>query len=145
MYFWGELIEKRGPRNYVVTHGDFTTCVQPTPRWELGQRQVHINLDDYVIARNTVLRVKGVPMLFLPVMYYPMHKDGRSTGFLMPNFGTSMLRGTALSNAFFWAISRSQDATFFHDWFTRTGTGIGSGISISQRHRVGRRHPRRTA
>ena len=126
VYFWGELIEKRGPRSYVVTRGDFTTCVQPTPRWELGSAKFIINLDDYVVARNTVLRVKGVPMLFLPVMYYPMHKDGRSTGFLMPNFGTSTFRGTALSNGFFWAISRSQDATFFHDWFTRTGTGVGA-------------------
>ena len=44
----------------------------------------------------------------------------------MPSFGTSTFRGTALSNAFFWAIGRSQDATFFHDWFTRTGQGVGA-------------------
>ena len=126
VYFWGEVIEKRGPRSYVVTRGNFTTCVQPTPRWELGSDKFIINLEDYVVARNTVLRVKGVPLLYLPVMYYPMHKDGRSTGFLLPTFGTSTFRGTALSNAFFWAIDRSQDATVYHDWFTRTGTGMGA-------------------
>lgn len=126
VYFWGEVIEKRGPRNYVVTRGNFTTCVQPTPRWELGSDKFLINLEDYVIARNVVFRVKNVPMFFLPVMYYPMHKDGRSTGILLPTFGTSQIRGTALSNAFFWAIGRSQDATFYHDWFTRTGTGVGT-------------------
>jgi hypothetical protein len=31
-----------------------------------------------------------------------------------------------VSNAFFWAMGRSQDATFFHDWFTKTGQGAGA-------------------
>jgi LPS-assembly protein len=126
VYFYGELIEKLGPKKYVVTRGNFTTCVQPTPRWELGSDKFTINLDEYVVLRNTVLRVKGVPMLYLPALYYPLHEEGRSTGFLMPKFGTSTFRGSALSNGFFWAIGRSQDATFFHDWFTRTGTGAGA-------------------
>ena len=33
--------------------------------------------------------------------------------------------GQSLSNAFFWAISRSQDATFVHDWFTKAGQQMG--------------------
>ena len=31
-YFWGETIEKLGPKTYRVTRGGFTTCVQPTQR-----------------------------------------------------------------------------------------------------------------
>ena len=34
VYFRGEIIEKLGPRRYRITRGAFTTCVQPTPRWE---------------------------------------------------------------------------------------------------------------
>src|SRR5207237_4077444 len=70
--------------------------------------------------------VKGVPMFYLPILYYPIQKGQRATGFLLPTYGTSTVRGQSISNAFFWAINRSQDATFFHDWFTRTGTGEGS-------------------
>ncbi len=73
-----------------------------------------------------LLRVKGVPLMYLPIIYYPIQDDERSTGFLMPTYGASTLRGQSLSNAFFWAIGRSQDATLFHDWFTRTGQGMGS-------------------
>ena len=72
-----------------------------------------------------VLRVKGVPVMYLPVIYYPIQDDDRATGFLLPTYGTSTLRGQAISNAFFWAIDRSQDATFVHDWFTQTGQGMG--------------------
>jgi LPS-assembly protein len=126
VYFYGETIEKLSGRKYRITRGGFTTCVQPTPRWELTSSSVVLNLDEYAIGRNTVLRVKGVPMMYLPVIYYPIQEDERATGFLMPTYGTSTFRGQSISNAFFWAIGRSHDATFFHDWFTRTGQGVGS-------------------
>ena len=50
----------------------------------------------------------------------------RATGFLMPTYGRSTYRGQSISNAFFWAINRSQDATFMHDWFMSRGQGGGA-------------------
>ncbi len=126
VYFYGDVIERLGPKKYRVTRGAFTTCVQPTPRWKVTVKSVTLNLDDYAIAQNTVLQVKGVPVLYLPMMYYPIRNDQRSTGFLLPTYGTSTVRGQAISNAFFWAINRSTDATFFHDWFTKAGQGAGA-------------------
>jgi LPS-assembly protein len=126
VYFYGAKLEKLGARKYRITRGGFTTCVQPTPRWEITSGTVVLNLDDYAIARNTLLKVKGVPLMFLPMVYYPIQKSERQTGFLLPTYGTSTVRGQSISNAFFWAINRSQDATLFHDWFTRTGTGMGT-------------------
>ena len=126
IYFYGDTIEKLKNRSYRLTRGAFTTCVQPTPRWEITSASIVIHLNDYAIARNMLLRVKGVPLMYLPILYYPIKGDERATGFLLPTYGSSTLRGQALSNAFFWAIGRSQDATFFHDWFTRTGQGAGA-------------------
>ena len=126
VYFYGETVEKAGPKKYRVTKGGFTTCVQPEPRWELTSSSVTVNLDEYAILRNSFFKVKGVPVLYLPIFYYPVQEDDRATGFLLPSYGTSTIRGQALSNAFFWAISRSQDATFMHDWYTKTGQGFGS-------------------
>ena len=42
-YFWGETLEKLGERKYRLTNGGFTTCVQPTPRWELSSSTVMLN------------------------------------------------------------------------------------------------------
>jgi LPS-assembly protein len=86
---------------------------------------VVLTLEKYAVVRNSVLKVKGVPLFYLPIFYYPVQKDDRATGFLIPAYGTSTIRGQTLSNAFFWAINRSQDATLFHDWFSRTGQGMG--------------------
>jgi len=121
--FFGEKVEKIGPKKYRITNGGFSTCAQPTPRWDLHAGTVILNVDHYTILKNAVMSVKGVPMFYLPVLYYPTKRDDRATGFLIPTYGTSTLRGQSIHNAFFWAINRSQDATFMHDWFSKTGQG----------------------
>ena len=125
VYFFGETIEKLGPKKYKITNGGFSTCVQPTPRWDLHAGTVILNVDHYTFLKQAVLTVKGVPMFYLPVLYYPTKKEDRATGFLLPTYGSSSLRGQSIHNAFFWAINRSQDATFLHDWYSKTGQGMG--------------------
>jgi LPS-assembly protein len=124
--FFGERIEKIGDERYRITNGSFTTCVQPTPRWDVVTGSATIQLEDYAMLRNAVVRVKDVPVFYLPVMYYPIQSDDRATGFLLPTYGASTVRGQSLSNAFFWAIDRSQDVTFMHDWYMSTGQGAGA-------------------
>ena len=126
VYFFGDSVEKLGPKKYKITNGGFTTCVQPTPRWDLHADTVVLNVDHYTLLRQAVLKVKGVPLLYVPILYYPTKKDGRATGFLIPTYGVSSLRGQSIHNAFFWAMDRSQDATFLHDWFSKVGQGVGS-------------------
>ena len=65
-------------------------------------------------------------MLYAPFLYYPTKRDDRATGFLIPTYGQTTIRGHQIHDAFFWAIDRSQDATFFHDWFSKTGQGVGT-------------------
>jgi LPS-assembly protein len=99
--------------------------VQPTPRWEMVSGSVTLKVNAHALMTNTLLRVKGVPVMYLPIFYYPIEDDDRSTGFLLPMYGASTVRGHTISNAFFWAIDRSQDATFTHDWYSKTGQGFG--------------------
>ena len=125
VYFFGDQVEKIGPRKYKITNGGFTTCVQPTPRWDLHSDTVILNLEHYTFLKNAVLTAKGVPMLYLPVLWYPTKSGDRATGFLIPTYGSSTLLGQSLHNAFFWVINRSQDATISHDWYSRVGNGVG--------------------
>ena len=124
-YFWGETIEKLGPKTYKITHGGFTTCVQPSPRWEFVANSVTLTLEKHAVLTNMVLKVKDVPLFYLPAMYYPINKEDRATGFLMPIYSSSTIKGQTIKNAFFWAMDRSHDATFFHDFFSKTGQGFG--------------------
>lgn len=122
--FYGETLEKTGVDTYVITNGGFTSCAQANPRWEMTSGSLKLRVDHYALLRNMLLKVKGVPALYLPVMYYPLSKENRNTGFLMPSYGSSTVKGQTISNAFFWAINRSHDATFLHDWYSKTGQSV---------------------
>ena len=126
VYFQGEIVEKVGGRKYKITKGGFTTCVQPTPRWRLTSDTIVLNIEHYTFLKNAIFSVKGVPMLYTPILYYPTKKDDRSTGFLIPTLGSTTLRGESIHNAFFWVLGRSEDLTFMHDWFSRSGQGLGT-------------------
>src|SRR5688572_6489208 len=124
--FWGAEVQKVGPREYKIKNGGFTTCVQPTPRWQVSSGTLRLVLDDYALLTNSVFRVKGVPLLYLPAFYYPIQEDDRATGFLIPIYGNSTVKGQSISVPFFWALGRSHDALFSYDWLSKAGYGYGS-------------------
>ena len=126
VYFFGEEVEKIGPKKYKITNGGFTTCLQPTPRWNLVATSITLNINHYTLLQQMVLNVKGVPLFYLPFMYYPTKEDNRATGFLIPTYSSSSVLGSSIQNAFFWAIDRSQDLTIQHEWFSKMGQGLGA-------------------
>jgi LPS-assembly protein len=120
-----ESIERLDPKTYKVHGGKFTSCSQPTPRWGLAASDATVHVEDKIVMRNVLFRVKGVPALYSPLLYYPIRDDQRSTGFLFPHFGNSSTRGFDVGAGFFWAMGRSLDQTFYFDRFSKTGFGAG--------------------
>jgi LPS-assembly protein len=125
LMFRGEEVHKLGDRKYRIVRGAFTTCVQPTPRWELVSGSITLTLDEYALLTNSLFKVKNVPLMYLPIFYYPIQEDNRATGFLIPIYGTGTYRGQSISVPFFWAIGRSHDATMSYDWFSKGGQQYG--------------------
>ena len=79
--------------------------------------------DHHVALHHTLLKLKSLPIFYAPILYYPIDEHGRSTGFLLPQIGNSSLKGFIFNQGFFWAISRSQDATFTYERFSEVGNG----------------------
>jgi LPS-assembly protein len=112
--FSGVEIRREGERQYSLKDGRFTACTacQPasaTPDWELRAREATVYQDELITSRNASFWIKGVPALFTPVLALPI--GPRRTGFLIPRVGYGNQDGFMISQPFFWAISRSQDAT----------------------------------
>ena len=124
VYFFGEEVEKIGPKKYKIKNGGFSTCVQPTPRWDLSADTIVLNIDHYTMLRQAILKVKGVPMLYLPILYYPTKEEDRATGFLIPSYSATTIRGQSIQAPFFWAINRSQDATVAYEWYSNAAQGF---------------------
>lgn len=121
----GRTIERLDADTYRVEGAKFTSCAQPNPRWAFDASSARIEIDDKVVAKNVVFRVKQVPALYVPYLVYPIREDQRSTGFLFPSFGYSSTRGVNVGGAFFWAMGRSLDQTFYADDYSKFGYGFG--------------------
>jgi LPS-assembly protein len=121
----GKKIERLDANTYRVQDGKFTSCTQPNPRWSFSATSATLDIDDKIRAHNVVFKVKDVPAFYLPYIIYPIEQDQRSTGILLPHFGTSAQRGRNIGGGFFWAMNRSLDQTFYLDNYSEFGWGLG--------------------
>ncbi|HEV2116647.1 MAG TPA: LPS assembly protein LptD [Terriglobales bacterium] len=119
--FTGKVVDKLGPDRYVVHHGTITSCEVPHPIWTFNMPRAVVEVGGDAKIYHTTFRVKGVPAFFLPYATHPAERLGRHSGFLMPNFGTSNIKGILLGDSFFWAINRSMDATVGTEMYSTRG------------------------
>ncbi len=102
---------------------DFTTCTQCVPRWKISCRKGRLKKEKYIVMKDAVIKIKNIPVFYLPYIKYPLNANGRATGFLFPGIGRSTLRGFFLLNSFFWAIKPNVDLTLSFDYYSKAGIG----------------------
>ncbi len=108
--FQGDLIEKMSDTEFYVSNADYTTCSNCPSTWSFEGNRIRAELGGYAYIKSSFLRVNDVPVFWLPYLVVPL-KSERQSGMLTPEFGYVNNRQLFLSQDFFWAISRSQDAT----------------------------------
>jgi len=114
-------IEKTGKSSFLVEKGMLTTCpCDPEPDWKFEVRRARVTLDQYAIAKDITFRIRGVPVLWLPVGAFPV-KMTRQSGLLLPNFSTNRSRGYTLQVPYYQVINRWSDATVTLDAMSRRG------------------------
>jgi len=117
-------IERKSDSLYAFGKMSFTSCVQPTPRWQFSSARANFKKDDYVEMWGATLRIKNIPIFYMPYMRYPLGRN-RATGFLIPQIGYNQVKGFTLSQGFYWAIARNMDATVSLDYYGSKGVGGG--------------------
>ena len=116
---------------------DFTSCAQIFPRWKITSRRGKIKKEKYIGMKDVVLRIKNIPVFYLPYLRYPIQKDGRATGLLFPQIGNSNLRGFFVQNSFFWEIRPNIDMTLGLDYFAKLGIGVSDELRYLFRNTSG--------
>lgn len=109
--FQGDLIEKQNETEFYVDNADYTTCSNCPATWSFEGTKIKAELGGYAYIKNSFLRVAGLPFFWLPYLVVPL-KSERQTGLLTPEIGYIRNRRLVITQSLFWAISRSQDATF---------------------------------
>jgi LPS-assembly protein len=123
-HFSGALVEKLGPQTYNVVDGTFTTCNGDEPSWHFRTSDLKVTLEGYGFAKDASFYLGRVPVLYSPYLAFPA-KTKRQTGLLMPRFGVGDRLGYDFDLPFFWAISRSTDATIYSHYMSKRGLMMG--------------------
>ncbi|MFL6451717.1 MAG: LPS-assembly protein LptD [Bryobacteraceae bacterium] len=117
---WAERIKNR----YILHNGFLTDCTVKKPWWTFQAPVFDVIPGQRAIARNTVFRLKHVPIFYLPYFYRPLGKNPRQSGFLTPNVGHSSLYGYIFGVGYYWAINRSYDMTTIGEYFSSRGPAL---------------------
>ncbi len=113
----GERILKIGPNEYIAENGNYTACTTCPPAWGFRAKRIDAELGGYARLKSVLFEVLNFPIIWLPYLIVPLKSD-RQSGFLIPRVSIAPSTNDAkglrigLAESYFWAIDRSQDATF---------------------------------
>ncbi len=119
--FTGKVVVKTGPDHYLVYDGSITTCELPRPKWQFNARKISVEVGGNATIYRSTFRLEGIPVFYFPFATHPVERLPRQTGLLIPNVGSSSIKGTILGDSIYWAINRSMDLTAGAEYFTRRG------------------------
>jgi LPS-assembly protein len=119
--FTGRVVVKTGPDHYLVYDGTITTCELPHPKWQFYAGKMVVEVGGNAKLYNSTFRLRGIPVFFFPFATHPVQRLPRQSGFLIPDFGTSSVKGYTFGEAFFWDINRSMDANIGSGYFSKRG------------------------
>lgn len=119
-----ERVERHGPHATDLSGLTFTTCAEGRNDWMLAADRMELDHErGRGTARNVAMRIKGVPVMYVPWMSFPID-ERRKTGLLFPDIGRSSRQGYELALPWYWNIAPNQDATITPHHRTRRGTQL---------------------
>ena len=122
-YFDGEVLIKTGENTFEVRDGMVTSCKgDATPDWSLRVSRATIELEGYAHLTNTRMRVKKLPIFYLPYLIWPAKTD-RASGLLIPTYGYTKTRGASLGVAYYQVMGPSADLTLSLEGYEQTYAG----------------------
>ncbi len=125
--FEASIVHKAG-EHYTIHEGTVTNCEPSNPWWTLRSSRAEVVPGQSAVVRNGVLRLRGVPLLYVPYFRKSLKRMPRQSGFLTPTIGNSSRFGRILGQSYYWAINRSFDATFGGTLYTSRGFATNASL-----------------
>lgn len=132
-YGKAERIDFIDPANSVMHNADFTTCQRKpgpnwVPDWFFKGDKITLDTDRNVgVADGASLRFKGVPILPVPSIDFPL-SDERKSGLLPPTFGVDNIGGLEFTQPYYWNLAPNRDITFSPTYWSNRGMRLSTEL-----------------
>ena len=115
-----------GPDQERLYGAFYTTCKLDENEWYLRISELSLDRARNIgTGYNAYVEFKGVPILYMPYMTFPLNNE-RKSGFLPPTIGTSSNSGLELAVPYYLNIAPNLDATITPKIFSRRGVQLGA-------------------
>ena len=128
IYFTADRVDKISFDTIIATNVQVTSCDEDVPKWSFHSKRVKIKTGDRVRLYHPDLRVKKIPIFYLPYASVSLKPRDRESGFLTPTFSGSGPKGFRISTAYYQTLGRSADVTVRGDVYTKRGYGVGADL-----------------
>ncbi|MEP6636565.1 MAG: LPS assembly protein LptD [Acidobacteriota bacterium] len=128
IYFTADRVERVSLDTIIVTNAQITACDEDVPKWSFHAKRAKIKTGDRARIYSPSLRLKGVPVLYMPYASVSLKRRDRASGFLTPTFGGSGEKGFRVSTAYYRTLGRSADVTLRSDLYASRGIGLGADL-----------------
>ena len=117
--------------NTIVHQATYTTCLRDDsaswePDWMIRAKRITLDrVDDVGVAYGGTLEFKGVPILPVPAISFPL-SEKRKSGLLPPTIGIDSISGVEYSQPYYWNIAPNRDATITPTLMSKRGVSLGT-------------------
>jgi hypothetical protein len=121
-YYTGETLKRIAPKEFNVRNGCYSTCENEQPHFHFKGDKMKVIMGDKVVAKPVTFFIGKIPLAILPFAMFSTKEDGRQSGIIIPQFGTSPQEGRYLQNlGYYWATNDYLDGRVTLDFYERTG------------------------
>lgn len=120
---WGRAnkITRETSGNYELEQVTYSTCPPVNNDWQIQANHIYLDKDKgRGYAKKVVLKVKDVPVFYLPYFSFPID-DRRESGFLTPTMGYSNRTGATITVPYYLNLAPNYDATLQGRYYSLRG------------------------
>lgn len=120
-----ERIDLHGAQGSLVG-STYTTCDPDDQQWQLKAQRIDIDTEEgMAVARNAVVKIRDVPILYVPWFMFPID-DRRRTGLLYPSISMSGRNGLDWKQPIYLNLAPNYDATLTPRIMSERGAMLGT-------------------
>jgi len=127
---WGvaDQITRDSDNISILKHATLSMCPPEKPFWSIKANTIKLDQKkDQGLAHNAILKIKSIPVFYMPVISFVLNNDRRS-GFLWPTVGHSSFNGYELSIPYYFNLAVNYDDLFTPTWLSRHGWQLNNSF-----------------
>ncbi len=127
-------LNQDGIGRYIMDQAMFSTCPPDNRVWQIDADNIVLDSNTgRGTAKHSTLRIKDVPVFYLPYFNFPID-DRRASGFLVPSIGINSNDGLQITTPYYFNLAPNYDATLTPTFYTNRNPRVGAEARYLSRY-----------